>query len=287
MVIVKINGGLGNQMFEYMFYKYLQTKFEDVKIDKSIYSRMEQHNGYELDRIFGLTPPVATENEIRKLKADSWKIHRKVQYKIFGFPNTVINQETDCSYLSDLKDNKYYAGYWINRKYFPQHRSEVKSIFNFKNEMSERNKEAVTEIKNSNSISIHIRRGDYVGNRTYEGICNDKYYKCAIGIMENKIDKPRYYIFSDEPEWVKNNFKLDFMTVVDWNKGEDSYWDMYLMSCCKHNIMANSTFSWWGAYLNSNEDKIVIGPRYWFVNEKDNNSEEMADALMPENWYRI
>jgi hypothetical protein len=248
---------------------------------------MEQHNGYELDRIFGLTLPVATENEIRKLKADSWKIHRKIQYRMFGFPDTMVNQEKSWTYISDLKDNTYYAGYWTNRRYFPNDRNGIKKIFDFKNEMSVINKEVIKDIQNSNSVSIHIRRGDYVGNKVHDGICNEKYYNQAIELIKKNIENPKFYIFSDEPEWVENNFRLDFKTVVDWNNGAESYWDMYLMSCCKHNIIANSTFSWWGAYLNQNNDKIVIGPRYWFRNEKDSNSEEMANALMQEDWWRI
>jgi hypothetical protein len=287
VVIVKINGGLGNQMFEYMFYKRIQTKFSDAKIDNSIYIRMKQHNGYELDKVFGLTPPIATETEIRRFKADDWKLHRKIQYKVVGFPDSMVNESKVLICNSDLKDNAYYTGYWINRRYFMTDENSIRNIFGFKNKMSERNDEIVKAIQNSTSVSIHIRRGDYVGNKSCGGICNKDYYDRAIKIIENRVYNPHYYLFSDDPEWVRDNFKLEQMTIVDWNKEGESYWDMYLMSRCKHNIIPNSTFSWWGAFLNPNNEKIVVGPRYWTRKQLENSSEETADAIMLENWYRI
>jgi hypothetical protein len=286
VVIVKINGGLGNQMFGYMFYKLIQSRFADAKIDNSIYSRMKQHYGYELDKVFGLTPPIATEVEIRSLKADEWKMFRRIQYKIFGIPDSMVNEKI-MKHNPVFKDNTYYTGYWIDRRFFMTDENTIRKIFEFKNEMSECNKKTVNAIQNSSSVSVHIRRGDFVGNKTYDGICDKAYYDRAIKIIENRVDNPHYYLFSDDPEWIRNNFKLENMTIVDWNKEEESYWDMYLMSCCRHNIIPNSTFSWWGAFLNPNDEKIVVGPKYWARKQLENSSEETADAIMLENWYRI
>ena len=152
-------------------------------------------------------------------------------------------------------------------------------------ELSEKNKNILEEIKKRNSISIHIRRGDYVNDINAKKIlgdnCNLLYYQKAIEYIYSVITSPFFYIFSDEPEWVKNNFSfLENSLIIDWNKGKDSWQDMMLMSHCKHNIIANSSFSWWGAWLNNNNNKIVIAPKKWF------NTFE-APYIVPNEWIRI
>jgi hypothetical protein len=135
------------------------------------------------------------------------------------------------------------------------------------------NAELKEEIGNTNAVSLHVRRGDYVHNSTnaatYE-VCSLDYYRASIRHMAERIQQPKFFIFSDDIAWVKNNLKIDFPHhYVDCNHGEESYNDMRLMSLCQHHIIANSSFSWWGAWLNPNREKIVIAPKNWFAIERD------------------
>ncbi|HOV15035.1 MAG TPA: alpha-1,2-fucosyltransferase, partial [Spirochaetota bacterium] len=141
------------------------------------------------------------------------------------------------------------------------------------------------QIKNSNSVSIHVRRGDYVGNiktLNFHGVCEIDYYIDAINSIKQKVQNPLFFIFSDDIEWCKNNIKDENSIFIDFER--DDYVDMYLMTVCKHNIIANSSFSYWAAYLNQNFDKIVIAPKKWF---KDDNQNKRTEGLIPEKWIRI
>ena len=143
-------------------------------------------------------------------------------------------------------------------------------------------------MQNSNSVGIHIRRGDYISNQAAfenHGICSLTYYKTAIGIINSKINNPMYFIFSDDTEWVRNtDFGIKNFEIIDWNIEKKSYIDMQLMSYCKHNIIANSTFSWWGAWLNNYSQKIVIAPKNWFSNESRKSESE---KIIPKDWIQI
>jgi hypothetical protein len=143
----------------------------------------------------------------------------------------------------------------------------------------------IKKIENNNSVSIHVRRGDFFKNKKriqrYGNICTNSYYKKAINIIKHKINDPIFLVFSDDIDWAKQNFTGSNFIFVDWNKGKSSYRDMHLMSLCKHNIIANSTFSWWGSWLNNNENKVVISP------SKMNNKHKDFSQLFPEKWVRI
>ena len=158
--------------------------------------------------------------------------------------------------------------------------------FTFQSPFSEKSRLISEEIKQLNSVSIHVRRTDYISNipaNNYHGTCNETYYIEAMKIIGKKISNPHFYIFSDEPEWFKANIKTNFqVTFVEHNKNEKSFEDMYLMSLCKHNIIANSSFSWWGAWLNSNENKQVIAPANWFQDKTKNTKD-----LLPETWIKL
>lgn len=137
-------------------------------------------------------------------------------------------------------------------------------------------------IQSVNSVSIHFRRGDYIGNRIHE---TDKteYYKEALNIIQSKVENPVYFVFSDDINWIRENFKTSFEThYIDFNDSESNYEDLKLMSSCKHNIIANSSFSWWGAWLNSNPDKIVISPKKWFNDDMLN-----YEDVIPQSWIQF
>ena len=142
--------------------------------------------------------------------------------------------------------------------------------------------ETVAYMKSVHAVSIHFRRGDYVGNAVHE---TDKtvYYKEAMELIESKVENPVYFLFSDDIPWVKENFTTSFEThYIDFNDASTNFEDLKLMSSCQHNIMANSSFSWWGAWLNSNPNKTVIAPKLWFNDEKVNTSD-----IIPENWIQL
>lgn len=180
----------------------------------------------------------------------------------------------------DNSSNLYYIGYWQSYKYFSSIESELRKIFTFPNSIIDNyNKNLSDVILSSNSVSLHIRRGDYVGNSIYENIATLDYYQRALDYMDKNVLNMKLFLFSNDVEWCLNNLNLKNCTVVSHNTGTNSFWDMYLMSSCKHNIIANSSFSWWGAWLNTNPGKIVISPKRWINDNRVN-----IDDIIPETW---
>lgn len=148
------------------------------------------------------------------------------------------------------------------------------------------NEQVAQNILSVNAVSLHVRRGDYVSNLTinqFHGTCSLEYYNQAIAQIAKKVETPHFFVFSDDPEWVKSNLKIDYsITIVDHNNADKNYEDIRLMSLCKHHIIANSSFSWWGAWLCRNPNKIVIAPLKWF-NDKSINTTD----LIPDGWIKI
>jgi hypothetical protein len=180
----------------------------------------------------------------------------------------------------------YLQGYWQSERYFLKHASTIRKDFTFRQSPSGQNADLMRTILDSAAVSIHVRRGDYVSNpKTFanHGICTPEYYFNAIDIMRQRVPNARFFAFSDDPQWVTSVLapRCDGMIVVDHNQAEDSCNDMQLMSLCRHHIIANSSFSWWGAWLNQNPDKIVVAPRNWFANGKDSTD------LIPETYIRL
>jgi hypothetical protein len=303
MKIVKIIGGLGNQMFQYMFYYRLSSLHKDVKIDISDFHNYYQHNGLELENVFGiyLQSKKAQDEDINQFKdfKPFFKIRRKLGQLLFHNPNLFIKSThycniTSCEYYPFLmKDDadRYYDGYWQNEKYFDS--IDVRSVFKWdKNNLSSKTVKCAKQMNNENSVSVHIRRLDSAKNlkhllylvrlRILWRIASKDYYMNAIQKISQQIDNPVFYIFTDNITWVKRNISLkENMNIVDWNRGQASNQDMYLMSNCKHNIISMSSFSWWGAWLNSNPDKIVISPKKWA-----SRFSKCMD-IIPEKWIKI
>lgn len=282
--IVSFLGGLGNQMFQYAFYKALQMRFGPIKADISAFKYYPLHNGFELEHIFELRLNYSSKFENIFLRGGYFPLGsiwreicrtRGVYYECKGATYF------DSCVLED-KGVKYYWGYWQNIKYFQEISDQIRSAFVFKRQMSDKNLYIKELIENSMSVSIHVRRGDYVGHSVLGGICDEDYYRRAIQCIEKSTHDATYFIFSNEINWCKEKLNLPNCHYVDWNKDNDSYVDMQLMSLCKHNIIANSSFSWWGAWLNKNSEKIVISPSRWF-NEGDY---DMSD-LIPAEWICI
>jgi len=291
MIIVKIVGGLGNQMFQYAFAKNLSLKLNaELKLDISEYNK-SQLRTFALIDIFDIFEKIVKEEDIDQLfKVNN--IYEFFKFKIFYNDvkkhRNYIKEKTflfDKNYL-ELKDNVYLDGYWQTEKYFTENAENIRKLFRFRNPLDKKNGAIADLIKSANSIGVHIRRGDYISNpvtNKYHGFCGIDYIEKAINYIVGKISNPHFFVFSDDVEWCRNNLKAKFpILFVENNHREESYKDMHLMSLCKHNIIANSSFSWWAAWLNANRNKIIIAPNKWF----ENNFTDTKD-LIPENWIRI
>jgi hypothetical protein len=289
MKIINIIGGIGNQMFQYAFALALQQEFpnEEIKLDISHFKGYSLHNGFEIEKNFGSRLPYATGKDLRKLTyyAPNYKLSRLLR-KIFGYRKTEYKEPRLFTYWQEALErsgNCYYEGSWQNEKYFKKHDKFIREAFSFKQPLGEKNEILLKQIHNTESVSIHVRRGDYLSDPTYQGICDLPYYKNAIAFIKEKVDNPHFYIFSNDAKWCEENIAplcKDF-TIIDWNGGEKSWADMLLMSKCNHNIIAHSSFSWWAAWLNNHKDKIVVSPRGWF------NSEDVTDSPQLEDWVLI
>lgn len=286
MKIIRVIGGLGNQMFQYAFYLSLLKKDKDCAIDILQMENYKLHNGYELQSIFQIQPNVASLKDVKKLSLNRKNnFISKVLRKTLRKKRSEYLEKENFTFdkgVYGLEGDVYLQGYWQNEKYFENIRKEVLETFSFNKPLDNKNETILRRILNSNSVSIHVRRGDYLKHEELLNICTLDYYLNAINYFKNKEEIPIFYIFSNDIEWCKENFKTMNINCeyIDWNRGNDSYKDMQLMSNCKHNIIANSSFSWWGAWLNQNLYKIVITPSKW------TNKTDRVD-IIPENWIKM
>ena len=263
MKIIKLSGGLGNQMFQYAFGQALKQKGEEVlyddgwfeDINKSKKARATKRN-YELG-VFKAEVDTATPQQI-----DACRCKRFCGVKLPWAKSRVVKEICANSFYNEffsIKGDAYFAGVFANEAYFDDLRRELMNAFTLKDKMSEANLAMLNEIQNVPSVSIHIRRGDYVKLGL---ACNLDYYYQAISYINSKVEDAHFYIFSDDTAWVKENLKIEAPhTFVEINDGSTGYCDLELMKNCQHNITANSTFSWWASYLNPNPHKIVLSPK--------------------------
>lgn len=268
MIIIKVQGGLGNQMFQYALYERMKRSGKNVKIDITSYNTFNLHNGFELEKVFDLNIDYADELEVFSLIDRSY-INELEDNKIYNFQENIFQL-----------DNCYLSGYWQNEKYFREMRDIILSTYKF-NVYDEKNIKMLEKIESTQSVSIHIRRGDYLLHPDLNNVATREYYINAINIINEKVENPEFFIFSDDINWVRQNLSIENGTFIDHNSGKDSYKDMFLMSKCKHNIIANSTFSWWGAWLNANENNITIRPQIWM-----NSAEECDDICSCDAWIK-
>jgi len=266
MNVVQMIGGIGNQMFQYALYRRflelgVETKYEHLLTKK-------YHDGFVLDKVFNIF-----EQPINSLSdADSLTRYQEQTWPTFN-PEILEKRDT------------YLCGNWQNVGYFPDE-TLLRVDLSFKNELDDKNLEILKQINESESVSIHIRKGDYT-NSTHTNYFFQadwmNYYGLASGVIFKKINiRPIFFIFSDDIEWAKKNVFAPNTVFVEENKGFDSWKDMMLMSNCKHNITANSTFSWWGAWLNKNPNKIVITPKKWF-----NDPNIDSNLITLNEWIKI
>jgi hypothetical protein len=293
MIIVQILGGLGNQMFQYAAGRALAEKLhQPLRLDVSKFDNYRLHNGFQLSRTFVGTMELAAPEDLQRVLG--WRVIPPLKRLLLWPEFSMLRGnrfvvEPHFQYWAEINQvppNTFLIGYWQTEKYFKSIEPNIRADFVFGQPMSQKNRQIADEITQSNAISLHVRRGDYVQNtKTFatHGVCSLDYYRAAIQHIAERVDEPNFFVFSDDIAWVKDNLKIDFpYQYVDHNNGAESYNDMRLMSLCQHHIIANSSFSWWGAWLNSNHNKMVIAPKKWFAN----NNNFVTD-LYPQGWITL
>ncbi|MDC0992248.1 alpha-1,2-fucosyltransferase [Candidatus Pelagibacter sp.] len=280
---IKLTGGLGNQMFQFAA-GYSIAKKNNVKLSLDLrrFNRRQDHNGFELQKVFDIYSKVKFLNQPVNFRFANFKEilnNIDITFHTFNEPHFHYSNQ-----ILDIPKHSLLKGYWQSELYFKDYTHEIKKIFNFSKQFDEKNYLIANEINQNNSISIHVRRGDYLlRTNNNHNVDLKKYYLSAIEKTSIFFKNPKYFIFTDDPLWVTENFKIDYpFIVVDINHGTDSFYDMQLMSLCKSNIIANSSFSWWGAWLNDKEDKIIYAPKNWF-----NDKLICTDSLIPNSWNII
>lgn len=289
MIISRVNGGLGNQMFQYSIARALAIEYKtEVFLDLQDYSKSLGHP-FALDKFLTRYKLVGSK-ELRlfgKIPEYGNPLWIRLKRKLYH-PQDCIEKKFQYSSTNLLNAGKYtyLEGYWQCEKYFKQIRNQLLNDFAPAQQLSERTLLLLKEINSTDSVSIHIRRGDYVLNSStndYHGTCSIDYYRTAVNRILANLTNPRFFIFSDDIVWAKENLNIwSNMYFVDHNDMEHAWEDLILMSNCAHNIIANSTFSWWAAWLNNNPYKIVIAPEKWF-----NNAKLDYRDVVPVEWVKI
>jgi hypothetical protein len=291
MIITRIIGGLGNQMFQYAAACALAArKGTTVRLDITDFQGYPLHQGFELSRVFNVSADIAEREHIRAVLG--WYANPRVlklvrRRRLAWLRTKRLVLEPHSHYwpgINDVPDSCYIEGYWQSEKYFSDAAATIRREFTFVGDLNRANEACAARIISSNSVSLHVRRGDYASNPitlAKHGLLPIEYYRRAVHFIAERVENPQFFVFSDDTQWVKASLQLAYPChYVDFNTGADSYMDMRLMSMCKHHIVANSSFSWWGAWLNPRTDKIVVAPQRWFV------ARDSGD-LVPGDWIRL
>jgi hypothetical protein len=292
-VYTSLIGGLGNQMFQYAAGRALALRRNTpLRLDISSFSSYRIHQGFELQRVFACTAETAGASDINRLLGwqsrpffrrllahPAFSALRRNEFVVephFNFWPGIDEVPMDC----------YLAGYWQSEKYFRDQAPTIRQDFTFRQPLSGQNQSLADMIARENAISLHVRRGDYASNpqsNATHGTCSPDYYRAAVRYVAERTENPHFWIFSDDMAWTKEQLKLDFpCRYVEHNQGAESYNDMRLMTLCRHHVIANSSFSWWGAWLAAHPARIVVAPERWFRGAPHDSSD-----LIPENWVRL
>lgn len=260
MKVIEILGGLGNQLFEYSYYLYIKKKYSKETVCTFFPNRHVGHNGFELTKWFDV-----------ELNEPSWS---KPLCGILYWSSRIIRHLGMPVWFIREKENDkenviFHEGYWQDKKYIVE--SGILSSLQYKNyDLSEENKKIKEKIQTTNSVSIHIRRGDYLNHpELYGGICTSDYYAKALAKIKENVDDPTFFVFSDDLSFAQSLLRNEEIVVVDCNRGANSFYDMYLVSQCKNMILANSTFSYWAALLNRNHPLVVCPDRWTNIDSPD------------------
>lgn len=292
MIIVKLLGGLGNQMFQFATGRAVAHRLNaELLLDVSAFTHYDLRR-YELDS-WAIRARPATPEELTRAgvsQARPTLVRRLMNLAGVGLPMNRF-QEASFAYdprILDVKDPAYLDGYFQSSRYFSDVANELRAEFVLGAPVDEKNARVRDQIAavGTSAVSLHIRRGDYVTNAhtaQYHGVCSLEYYRRAVAHIAQRCETPKFFVFSDDLEWVRDNLKIDHeMVLVDANGPNSGAWDMALMMACRHHIIANSSFSWWGAWLNPHSDKIIVAPQQWFSGATHDTRD-----LVPADWVRL
>lgn len=294
MITIKLQGGLGNQLFQYATALALAHQHDtSVAFDLSFFQNLK-HNTAVTPRVFELgafglipvQPPLADRLAYGLIKIP---LNRTVQQLVRHWYSVTDYREQSFRYdpaiMNSTSQHTHLSGYFQSELYFKCIERVVRSKLNFKEKAKDK---VAATIRATNSVSLHIRRGDYANNPTthnYHGLCSLDYYERAAAYLAQRIGDSHFFVFSDDLAWARKHLVLPWpVTFVENCMVTEAYKDMQLMSLCRHHIVANSSFSWWGAWLNTSQNKIVVCPKRWFTNETAQN--QTVD-LIPKAWIRI
>lgn len=282
-------------MFQYARGRALSLRHRvPLRLVTDMFEGYGLHSGFELARVFGVKAEVVSRDELKEAlgwRGSRWIRRAAARYHgaLCGGGNFVVEPSFRFHReLLDVLPPVYLHGYWQSPFYFSDVESDIRADFTFQEPLDRVNETVAKEIAAHWSVSVHVRRGDYVAtqrNRAVYATCPPEYYLKAMGVMRDRHAESRFFVFSDDPAWVRETMsgKIPGLTVVEHNSGRSGFRDMQLMSLCRDNIIANSTFSWWGAWLNRRSDKLVVAPKKWFA-EGSGLSEE---DLIPGSWLRM
>lgn len=294
MIEIRLMGGLGNQMFQYAILRTLSLEWGDNGVIDLSGITNRTHNVYSLNHL-NISKEIKIINKSKKIRA-------KINYFIYGY-YFVFLQKSKNGFKRLLRIEKIFQkfgmycipdgyaklnpskakyksliGYYTSSKYFKKYEKIIKSELKVKAKINSHNIELLKQIQNTNSICLHIRRGDYVGTNLQ--VCTDKYYLNAIEKMKKIIKKPVFYVFSDDIGWVKKHFDFG-KNFIYIERRNPNYEELRLMYNCKNFIISNSTFSWWAQYLSENKDKKVISPNIWYINKN------VKCDIFEDDWIKI
>lgn len=293
MIITNLIGGLGNQMFQYAAGRSLSLdlKEEDHRLSIDQFSDYQSHNGFELTKVFALPSiKVASNSDLKQLLG--WRSPCKMRRLITHLPSTLKGphwiDESNVQLIS-TKQHKgrdfYLHGYWQAPGHFIRHAAQIKRDFIFRQGMDAEDRKLLDKMTMKPSVSVHVRRGDYTSlrNRSIYAEAGEAYYRSAMAHVRERVADAQFFVFSDDPGWVMEKLLpgLGPLTLVQHNKGKSAANDLRLMMHADHNVIANSTFSWWAAWLNNNPQKMVLAPRKWYVDE------HRGDDIVPDDWIRL
>ena len=285
-VFVRLEGRLGNQLFQYAAARAVAIKNNsELLLDTRETTEVGGKWQYSLKH-FNINARIAKPCELpphrsKKIRNKLWRLYGKKIKHLREQGHNILHNEKILS----ANSNCYLEGYFQSEKYFFDIKHILRQELVFTSPPLQHNVIMLKQIVTQNAISLHIRRGDYLAPfwSSYFAKCGNNYYDAAITHIAKHVKSPIFYIFSDDPKWVKDNMQLEYpMIISENNQNELAYEDLRLMSSCKHNIIANSTYSWWGAYINSNPNKIVIAPQSWYSSNGADNPD-----IVPQSWHRI
>jgi hypothetical protein len=284
VIIVQLKGGLGNQLFQYAAARRLSLMLGvPLKLDVSGYGRRSQRV-YELDQFF-IEAGIATPWELAHWRGP--RFLTRITQPLGLLPRLVMEKsfEFDPAILH-LHNGRYLEGYWQSYRYFADVALRIRSECTVRTPLSGEDRALLDRMARCDSVCVHVRRGDYASNpmtRQYHGLCTPAYYRTAVEGLAERLRAPELFVFSDDMPWVKQHLRFDLPTTHVEHHGVDSApLELRLMAGCRHFVIANSSLSWWAAWLSAHDESIVYAPRQWFADPAINTSE-----LTPPAWHRI